>query len=436
VAIRSCLTGFRILDTVAYPVLTSDIVVSEHARNITLQDALAAIRRSVPLIATESIDITAAGGSVLRQDVLSDIDYPNAGVSAVDGYCLLALDTSDASGRHPSVLRVRGTVRAGEVPSFEIKPGECAGLTTGSVLPGGADAVTRGEDVTAKNGVVRVSAPIPQGSLVRRIGEVVRKGDAVLKQGSMVTPAAVGLLTAVAVGPLEVSRKPRVGVLSTGDEIVPSGVQPGPGRVRNSNAQMLLSLVRELGLPVFDAGISGDDESEIARGVEACSGCDVVILTGGTAGGRHDLVGDALRGVGARPVFRGLRMLPGKHMLFALDAGRVYICLPGNPVACFVLFHMLARPAILAMMGAAHPIPAPSRARWAAAARSKPDMQVMLPGRLLEDMRAEPVPAGGSADVLALARTDCLVSLAEGLTRVRRGQQVDVFPTGGARWSA
>jgi molybdenum cofactor synthesis domain-containing protein len=353
----------------------------------------------------------------------------------VDGYYLLASDTSRASPEHPARLRVRSTVRAGEVPSFEISSGECAQVMTGAILPGGADAVTRAEDVTAKNGVVCISEPVPQWSLIRKCGEVVRRGDPVLKQGWRVTPAVIGLLSAVATGPLEVSRKPRVGVLSTGDEMVPSGVRPGPGRVRNSNAHMLLALAGEMGLPVLDAGISRDDESEIARLIETSSDCDIVILTGGTASGRHDLVADVLRGMSVRPVFQGLRMLPGRHMLFALDAGRVYMCLPGNPVACFVLFHLIVRPAILAMMGAARPAPVPLRARWAAAGRTQPDMQVIMPGRLLADSQVEPVPSGGSADVLALARADCLVSLPEGLARVRRGQEVDVFLTGGMPWS-
>jgi molybdopterin molybdotransferase len=415
--------------------LASSIVVDDNEHNVTLEDGLTAIRQYVPVLGTKSIEITSSRGNVLRQDIISDIDYPTADISAVDGYCFRASDTARASAGAPVMLAVCGTVKAGETASFELAPRECANVMTGAILPSGADAVVRSEAMKVTNDTIVISGPVARWSSVRRAGEVAQKMDVVLREGSVITPAAVGLLAAVGAGRIEASEKPRVGILATGDELVPSGTHPAPGHTRSSNAVMLLAMADELGLPVFDAGISRDDESEIVRHIETCGDCDVVILTGGTAAGRHDLVPAALERAGAQMIFRGLLMQPGRHMLFALRERSVCIGLPGNPVACLVLFHTIVRPTLMAMMGAKQLIPMPFTAKWVGPDRSKPDIRVFTPGRWVGDSEVEPVGSRGSADVVGLAAADCLVSLPGGSREVKHGQPVDVFTAGRTLWS-
>lgn len=415
--------------------LASNTVVDRDEHGITLSQAQRIVKHSVTLLGVENVPLAKSRGRILRQDILSDVDYPTADVSGVDGYCLDASDTQEAVPSRPVLLTLKAKVLAGTLPSTRLGKGECAHVATGAVLPDGADAVTRIEDVHLCGDRIALGRPVTAGSGVRKTGEIARKGERVLEEGRLIDAKAVGLLAALGAVSVAVSKRPRVAVLATGDEVVKDGQTPGRGFVRNSNTRMLTALLADLGLDVYDAGIARDTGRHVLQGIDRCGKCDVVLLTGGTSVGEHDLVFQCLKEAHAEIGFRGLRMSPGRHMLFAKRRGQVYFSLPGGPVACLVLFHVIVRPALLAMMGARYPSPVPARARWTGPAQETSGCRTFVLSNFLPDLTVRPVRSRGRGDVLALERANSVTSFPEDVCRIEYDQIVEVFVVGPMQWT-
>jgi molybdopterin molybdotransferase len=415
--------------------LASNITVKRANHDLTLEEAQELITHSVLTRGSRSIPSWSALGSILRQDILSDIDYPNADVSTRDGYCLQASATSEASPEAPVRLRPIGLIRAGKVPAFNLAGKQCARIMTGAVLPEGADSIVQTEDVTVEDGRIIISTPVMPGRFVKTAGQIVTKGERVLEAGRLITPAAVGLLAEFGIDAVAVSEELLVGVLATGDEVVPHSTYPLKGFVRDSNARMLIALLDDMWLPVIDAEISRDLCLDIHLHIKNCTDCDAIIIAGGTGTGERDLVGHCLKDMGANPVKIHLRMKPGRRMVFGRLGRQEVFCLPGNPVACFVLFHLMVKPALLAMMGSCQPLPIPIKGRWAATTRDVSGIRTFMPSRLMPDLGVEPLTSTGLGDMVGLAQANCLVSIPEGTERVKYDQVVDVYPIGSVPWT-
>jgi molybdopterin molybdotransferase len=399
-------------------------------RNLTLEDAWRVIREQFTMLGSEDVSVPQAYGRILRCAVVSDIDYPSATISSADGYCLRATSTSGATSADPVVLTVAATITAGTCASLELGEGECAKVTTGAVLPLGTDAVVAVEEVEARQDAIVVTSPVAAGGHVRRKGEVAGAGQVVMRAGELVTPGHLAVLASLQSGPVTVSSQPTVGVVVTGDELIDYADSPGPGCVRSSNGAMLGGLLRSRGLEVRNGGISSDCGEDLIRHLNRLAGCDVVVVSGGMGAGERDFTADTLERMGAAVIIRGLRMRPGRHMALAGLDERFCFCLPGSPVGCFILFHLIVWPSLLMMMGCRTAFPRPVKARWGGAPLEIAGDRTVMLATLEPDLVVRPMESHGSGDVLSIAGANCLASVQDGARPTTQGQAVEVFTLG------
>jgi molybdopterin molybdotransferase len=418
---------------------------------ISLDDARARAVAVSRTLDAEEIGLDAALGRVLRQNAEADCDLPPSDVAVMDGYCLRASDTAGAARGRPISLRIVGIAKAGGVGAARdqgvtrVGEGECLAITTGAVLPPGADTVVRLEDVREHTGSIALAGPVLPGAHLRRQGEVWKRGDVVSLAGRRATPQVLAVLAAAGTDGVLATRKPRVRILGTGDELVAHTGVPGPGCLRASNPWMLRGLAAGLGCDVETTCLCPDDTSEIARRLEALDGCDVVIVSGGVSGGRFDLVPGALRMIGADVVFAGVRMRPGKGTILAVRDDRPIFCLPGTPVGAFVGFQAIVKPALWAMLGVSGEDQVRLRATVTAPIEKPEGVARLVPARLRMDSRqygdsghsgdsrdfqagpmVEPVALCGGGDVVGLARVTCMVTIGEADRSAKAGDLVEV----------
>jgi molybdopterin molybdotransferase len=377
------LTFYVLRFTSLFYVLHSDIIIwnimNEHnprpLTSVSVQEALEAILRGfAPLDAVE-VPLAEALGLVLAEDVYSDIDLPPFDNSAMDGYAVRAGDVASASPEKPASLRVSGYVPAGAAlgAGDRVEPGTAFRIMTGAPVPPGADAVVRFEDTSdgraldspgrlpevraepaTIGGDVLIFTGSRAGDNVRLSGEDVRKGVLVLRRGTPVRPAEIGVLAAVGKAQVRVHRRPRVAILATGDELVDVTQTPGPGQIRNSNNYAVAAQVTAWGGTAFNLGVARDDVEHLtARLAEALDlRPDLVITSAGVSVGDYDIVKDVLRSLGSISMWQ-VRMRPGKPLAFGhLGPNKVpFLGLPGNPVSSMVNMELFGRPAIMKMLG-------------------------------------------------------------------------------------
>ncbi|WP_373423625.1 molybdopterin molybdotransferase MoeA [Variovorax boronicumulans] len=363
-----------------------------------LDEAIAVLlAKAQPKLPTESVGTFDADGRVLAQDLVSGLTVPPRDNSAMDGYAVRIADCA-APGAE---LTVAQRIPAGTVGT-PLAAGTAARIFTGAQIPEGADAVVMQEDTTATPqegslGSVRIAIVPAAGQWIRRAGEDVASGDVVLKQGERLTPAALGLAASVGFHKLQVARKPRVAMLSTGDELVmPGEVAPDamkPGAIYNSNRFFMRALLHRLGCEVNDLGIVPDDrEATIAALRNAAEASDLIITTGGVSVGEEDHIRAALQSLGELQLW-SLSMKPGKPFAYGSIArsngqGACHVTgLPGNPVSSFLTFLMLVRPFLLTLQGATRVAPE--------AVKMRADFDWLRADKRREFLRARRNAAGG-----------------------------------------
>jgi len=325
---------------------------------ISVEEALERIVARVDVLGDEQVPLTGALHRVLAESVVSSLDVPPWPNSSMDGYALQSADTRRASAPAPVRLAVSGRVAAGHVAERALGSGEAFRIFTGGPLPEGADSVIPQEDVIVDGGVIVVSRLVNAGDFVRPRGEDMRAGEGVLERGRLLGPAELGLLAALARAQVRVLRRPRVGVLSTGDEIVDLGGHPGPGQIPNSNTYSLMAQVEEAGGDPVSLGVAPDRLDEIEARLRWGLDCDLLISSAGVSVGEHDFVKAALERLGAEQHLWLVDMRPGKPIAFATipSSGKRALpvfALPGNPVSAMVTFELFVRPALLRLGG--HP---------------------------------------------------------------------------------
>ena len=307
----------------------------------------------------ETVALDDAVDRVLAEDVTAgDEPIPGFDNSAMDGYAVRAADAGAAAVDAPAELRVVGESRAGHPAAAGLAAGEAIAISTGAMVPPGADAVVRVEDTRGADDRVEVlAAPVP-GANIRRVGEDVRPGERLLTAGTVLGPAEVGVLASLGRGSVSCARRPRLQLLSTGDELVGPGEPLFPGAVRNSNAYSVPPLAAAAGADV-ERVIGIRDQPRATRdAIAAALAADVLVICGGVSVGEHDHVRPALEELGVEQVFWGVSLRPGKPTYFGVaereDAEPALVFgLPGNPVSAMVTFLLFARPSIRAMLGAA-----------------------------------------------------------------------------------
>ena len=320
---------------------------------LSVEEALERILQAFRPLEPEQVDLLEALGRVLAEDVSADTDIPPFANSAMDGYAVRTADTAGASQESPERLRIVGEVAAGYVDETTVTPGTAIRIMTGAPLPPGADAVVRVED-TRQHGAnwVDVFVETPVGRYVRPAGEDVRQGDIVLRRGTRLRPAEIGMLAALGYAKIQVTRRPRVAILATGDEVVQVQSALTPGKIRDANSYSnAAQVIKYGGTPVL-LGIARDQVEDLTGKIHAglANGVDLFLTSGGVSVGDFDLVKDVLATEGEVSFWR-VRMKPGKPLAFGTIGDVPVLGLPGNPVSVMVSFEMFVRPAILKMLG-------------------------------------------------------------------------------------
>jgi len=312
--------------------------------------------------AAERVPVADAYARVLAVDVVSGEDVPGWDNSAMDGYAVRAADTAGASADSPATLRLTGESRAGEPAAGTLGAGEAFRISTGGLVPDGADSVVRVEDTdhyedgragTEASNEVAIHVEVEPGRDIRRAGDDIRSGDPVLGASSILGSAELGVLASIGIAEPECARRPTLAVVCTGDELLGPSEPMRPGGVRNSNAYALPALARLAGAEVVSVERCADDPEATRDAMAQATEADVTVVCGGVSVGVHDHVKDAFAAVGIEERFWGVALRPGKPTWFGVrDSRTLAFGLPGNPVSAFVTFILFVRPALRALQGA------------------------------------------------------------------------------------
>jgi molybdopterin molybdotransferase len=317
---------------------------------LSVSEAQAIVLEACSLLGAETVPCADGLGRVLAEPVVSARTLPPDDNSAMDGYALRAADVA----RPPATLPVVFEVAAGGRAPRALGPGEAARILTGAPIPPGADAVVRQEDTERAGDRVRVLVSLPPGEHVRRAGEDVERGESVLEPGTRLGPAHLGMLAALGRTSVSVRRRPRVALLSGGDELVEPDGDVSGGRIVSSNSYTLAAACRDIGAEPHYLGIARDDPADLERRLRAGLREDALVSSAGVSVGDHDHVRSVLEKLGCRLIFWGVKMKPGYPFVFGRfddGAGPLVFGLPGNPVSALVTFEQFVRPALLAMAG-------------------------------------------------------------------------------------
>ena len=387
------------------------------------RDVLAALE----LLPAQRVDLADAVGLALAEPVIAGHDLPPFANSAMDGYAVIAADVAAP----PVVLPVLEDVAAGSVPTQPVEPGTAIKIMTGAPMPAGADAVVPVEDTEPGVGQVRILAAVPAGESVRPAGDDVAAGTVVLEAGERLGSAQLGVCASLGYAAPLVRRRPRVAILSTGDEIVPPETATlEPGKIRDANRFTLHGALRELGAEVLDFGIVGDDADALRSGfADAAATADVVVSSGGVSMGEYDLVKHLLAELGSVDFWK-VAMKPAKPFAFGRLADTPFFGLPGNPVSVAVAFEQFLRPALLHMMGSVNLFRPRVMAILEQSVKTDPKKIVFLRVSVTyaQDgvMRARLSGGQGSNILTALAAADAYAAIPVGVGEVEAGSMVEL----------
>lgn len=324
----------------------------------TLSEVEALLRAQFPAWhpASETLALEHCLGRVLATDIAAPLDVPGFDRSTMDGYAVQARDTFGASASMPAMLRLIGEVQMGAEPDFAIEQGECAAISTGGRLPMGADSVAMIEYTSQMDGgTVLIESPLSPGKHIAFRGDDVKSGNIVLERGLRLRPQDLGTLAALGMDSAPVFVRPRVGIISTGDELVQAGKPLGGAQVYDINSHALAAAVTEAGGHVMNIGVVRDDWDALSTTVEnALCECDMLLISGGSSVGTLDMTRKLIDSAGEPGVFvHGVAVKPGRPTIIGNVCGKPVFGLPGHPVSAYLIFLLLVRPLLLAMGGAA-----------------------------------------------------------------------------------
>jgi len=392
---------------------------------IPLDEALRLIEDAArPIDRVERLDIREANGRVLAADIVSSVDVPPVPRAAMDGYAVAAEDTFGAGQYDPKVLTCVERVSTGQVPVKTISRGECAEIATGAPMPAGADAVVMVEE-TDKDGEgrIRVFSPVYPRQNVGRQAADIAAGQVVLRRGDVLNPSRVGALAAIGARDADVFAKPRIAILSTGNEVVDPGQPLAPGHIYDINKFTLAAIIADHGGVAVPFPTAPDTLEDLRRALDACAGEDLVVFSGGSSVGERDLILDVVAERG-EVVFHGIAVKPGKPTLFGTIAGKPILGMPGYPTSCLSNAYMLLVPALRRMAR----LPA-SRLRTVALPLSQ--RIVSTTGRhQFFTVRVEngaAVPAfKASGDITSMSQADGYIEIPAQTEIVEKGEMVEV----------
>jgi molybdopterin molybdotransferase len=441
------------------------VVSFEEARRIVEEHAAVVHRARMESGETATLDLLAARGRVLAEELIADRDFPPFARATRDGYAVRAADVE----RTPARMEVIGEIKAGDsAESCHVGPGRAASIMTGAPLPAGADAVVMVEytaeiphsgvaqNATLEWGThgsgagghrfVEIQRGVKSGENFVVRGAEARAGQVLAERGARLDHRLIAIAASVGKGRVEVFRRPRVAVLSTGDEVVEIDAMPGPAQIRNSNSYSLAAQVEEAGGEAVRLAIAPDEPARLRELIQEGLACDLLLLTGGVSMGKYDLVEQVLAEIGAEFYFTGAKIQPGKPVVFGAcggesrgshpDAvkgaalGNYFFGLPGNPVSTMVTFRLFARPMIDALAGARPEALVFLKARLKTEVRAKIGLTRFLPAVIsgeFENSEVELAAWQGSGDVAALARANCYLVVPPDREIIPAGELVSVL---------
>jgi molybdopterin molybdotransferase len=315
---------------------------------LSVSNAQKCILEAVKISDVETVKLEQSLSRVLAEDVRANRDLPPYDVSAMDGYAVRSVDMAKV----PATLTVIEDIKAGDMPTKIVKSGQCARIMTGAPVPQGADTVIRVEDTQTSSGSsVQINVAVKPGNDIRMQGEGMRNGDVVLTAGTEITPGVTGILATVKCAQVQVYCRPRVAILSTGNELEDMDDPVDPNKIPNSNSYALMAQVQALGIEPALLGIARDDPAELTEYLQRALKFDVLLVSGGTSVGVHDYVRPAIEALGVQMKFWRVAMKPGHPVAFGIGAGTFVFGLPGNPVSSMVCFEQFVAPALRRMMG-------------------------------------------------------------------------------------
>ncbi len=397
---------------------------------ISVEEALIRILGAFSPLPAETVSLTDALGRVLAEDVTAALTQPPHHVSAMDGYAVRAADLTEV----PVSLEVVAEIAAGALRHEPLEPGQAVRIFTGAPLPPGADAIVIQENTEAEAGRVRILQSVQPGRYVRPAGLDFRAGELGIAAGRRLTSRDIGLAAAMNRPWLKVRRRPRVAILSTGDEVVLPGEALGEGQIVASNGFSLSAFVTAAGGQAIHLGIASDDRGQLDAALDQAAGSDLLVTSGGASVGKHDLVQGALVDKGMDLDFWKIAMRPGKPLMFGLMGEMPVLGLPGNPVSSLVCALLFLRPAISALLGLAQDLPGESAALGCDLGEND-ERQDYLRARLEVDatgqLTAVPFERQDSSMLATLSRADCLVVRAPHAPPATAGDPVTILRLGG-----
>jgi molybdopterin molybdotransferase len=389
-------------------------------------EAQRVILESVMTRGVESVKLEQSLGRVLAVAISANRDLPPYSVSAMDGFALRSADVVSA----PATLKIIEDIKAGDMPARTVQAGQCARIMTGAPMPQGADAVIRVEDtqeVSANS--VQIYKAVQPGNDVRPQGESMRNGDVVLNAGTEITPGVIGVLATVKAAQFSVYRRPRVAILSTGDELEGMEEQVDPNKIPNSNSYALMAQVQALGIEPVLLGIAHDNPLELEKYLRRGLEFDVLLVSGGTSVGVHDYVRPTIEKLGVEMKFWRVAIRPGHPLAFGSTGTTAVFGLPGNPVSSMVCFEEFVIPALRRMMGNPRLYRRTVTARLAHPVKFRPGRTEFIRVQLTRDVAGYIASSTGtqsSGVLLSMAKADGLMVVPFDSTGLVAGEQVTV----------
>lgn len=394
---------------------------------LKVEEARSIILDNTKYMESETIDFISALDRVLAEDIYSMLNIPAFNNSAMDGYAVICSDLKGASKDIPNSLYVEGNIAAGHVSDVTVKKGRAVKIMTGAPIPEGTDAVVPVEFTEEHNGIVKIFQEPSKWENIRFTGEDIKNGQIVLVKGKKIRSAEVGMLAALNIKNVKVTKKPTIGILATGDELADVDEELIAGKIRNINSFSLYTEALKYNCNAVNLGIAKDSKEELIKKLSLGKHCDILIVSGGVSAGDYDYVKIALKELGMKELFWKVAVKPGKPVLFGCLENTLVFGLPGNPVSSLVAFREFVLPAVYKMLGINRKPWAEIRAILQDNIKKKTGLTHFLRGKTsIRDGRVYVKTTGGQSSGVfsSMTASDCLIIVPEEVSEVESGKEV------------
>jgi molybdopterin molybdotransferase len=400
------------------------------AHRIDVGKAQELIYSGISKASAEEVSVVESLGRVAASEVRSAADIPHFDRSAMDGFAVIASDTFGSTQHTPAKLEIIGESRVGDIPKIKVRSGKAVEIATGSQVPEGADAIVKFENTDRAGNLLRVYFPVTPGENISKVGEDVKKGEVVIDKGQMIRPQDIAVLLVCGVLRIQVAKKPTVGVVATGNELIEPQSTQIPGKVFNINSHSLSAYVTLYGGRPMNLGIVGDSFDELRKALESALQYDLAVFSGSTSVGKKDMLPEVVSSMG-KIVFRGVSMRPGGPTTVGLVNGKHIFLLPGYPVAAMIAFETFVGPTIRKMMSAncldpRSQVAAFLGSRVPSTLGRRDYVRVRLQVDSEGETIAQPLRSSGSGIISSMTKADGLIEIPEDAEGLEKGSKVVV----------